>query len=185
MYLNTAFLAKVSGEVYLYVALTREAGTAQACDLDVYRVTDDSITFVGVCEGLIVRIINSTNEIFCYEDVPYGGCVQVSRNYRILPGGLMEQSDNICDLYPITKITVKKPLTGYVVKDGVITDEERTIFPGEVAVPVYVSVAEYIEFKDTDGAIIRVDFTNEFNTYFSAGNPRWIYNAFDSMFTPQ
>ena len=172
MYLNTAFLAKAYGEVYLYVALTREVGSTQACDLDVYRVTDDSITFVGVCEGLIIRIINSTNEIFCYEDVPYGGCVQVSRNYRICPGGLMEQSDNVCDLYPITGTTVKKPLTGFVVKDGRITDEERTIFPGEVAFPVYVNVAEYIDFKDNDGAIIRVDFKNEFNTYYSAGDPR-------------
>ena len=185
MFLNTAYLAKVDGEVYLYVALTREIGSSVACDLDVYRVTDDSITFVGVCEGLIIRSVTSTNEIFCYEDVPYGGCVQVSRNYRICPGGLMEQSDNVCSLYPVKNTTVKKALTGYVVKDGVVTNEERTINPGELVVPVYVSVSEYIEFKEPDGTIIRVDFSNEYNTSYSAGNPYWIYTAFNSLFTPQ
>jgi hypothetical protein len=185
MYLNTAYLAKVDGEVYLYVALTREIGSSVACDLDVYRVTDDSITFVGVCEGLIVRSVTSTNEIFCYEDIPYGSYFSLSRNYRMCSGGLMEPSDNVCELFPITSLTVTKPVTGFVVRDGRVTDEEKTIFAGELAIPVYVNVSEYIDIKDYEGNIIRVDFVNEYNTYYSADNPRWVYNALDSLFTPQ
>jgi hypothetical protein len=185
MYLNTAYLAKVDGEVYLYVALTREIGSSVACDLDVYRVTDDSITFVGVCEGLIVRSVTSTNEIFCYEDIPYGSYFSLSRNYRMCSGGLMEPSDNVCELFPITSLTVTKPVTGFVVRDGRVTDEEKTIFAGELAIPVYVNVSEYIDIKDYEGNIIRVDFVNEYNTYYSADNPRWVYSALDSLFIPQ
>lgn len=185
MYLNTAYLAKVDGEVYLYVALTREIGSSEACDLDVYRVTDDSITFVGVCEGLIVRSVTSTNEIFCYEDTPYGSYLSLSRNYRMCSGGLMEPSDNVCELFPITSLTVTKPVTGFVVRDGRVTDEEKTISAGELAIPVYVNVSEYIDIKDYEGNIIRVDFVNEYNTYYSADNPRWVYSALDSLFIPQ
>ena len=97
----------------------------------------------------------------------------------------MEPSDNVCELFPITSLTVTKPVTGFVVRDGRVTDEEKTIYAGELAIPVYVNVSEYIDIKDYEGNIIRVDFVNEYNTYYSADNPRWVYSALDSLFIPQ
>ena len=62
-----------------------------------------------------------------------------------------------------------------------MTSEKVTIKAGDVLTPVDLNEVEYIEFFDDKGHTIRVDFTDELNTYYDMNDNNWVYKAVLSM----
>ena len=177
--LSRVYMLKSSGKVYIYVNTVRQSNYAS--DLNVYEVTDDSITYNGTVENLLIRIMNDTKSFLCYEDYGNNEPFLITRNYKVWKNGLPIPADNYSEMEYSQTFRAARDMEGKIVRDGKATDETVTIKCDDLITPVAVNEVEYIDFKDASGNIIRVDFTNECCTYYDQNDYRWIRPAILSM----
>ncbi len=176
---NGAWLIRNNGKTYIYVE-------TQAYDyLNVYEITERSIKYLGSDRLLISNpTMNNTKSFKCYEYNGYGGetdVISFERNYKVSDNGMPVPADNYSSLGAWVDVMASYDMTGYVVKDGNVTSDQRTIKAGDSVEPVKLNEVEYIDFVISSGETVRVDFTQKCCDYYDMNDNRWAYKAVMSM----
>ena len=158
----------------------------QAYDyLNVYEITERSIKYLGSDRLLISNpTMNNTKSFKCYEYNGYGGetdVISFVRNYKVSDNGMPVPADNYSSLGAWVDVMASYDMTGYVVKYGNVTSEQRTIKAGDSVEPVKLNEVEYIDFVISSGETVRVDFTQKCCDYYDMNDNRWAYKAVMSM----
>ncbi len=177
LYASTAYLFKHSGQVYIYLVTGRDSSG----DINVYKVTDDSISYVGTAENMLIRIFYGTDEIFCYEVNPNNDFPDTSRNYKVGSDGMPYTDDTIVKLECYGALRAKKEMTGFIVRDGSVTQETKTIYAGDKVEVIYIDESDHIDFKDADNEIIRYYIIVDRNNYYDPGNPVWVVDLLKTL----
>ena len=177
LYVCEAYLFKHNGQAFIYVGTSRDG----IYDINVYKVTDDSVSYVGTAEYMTIRIFYGTDEIFCYEMNPTNDFPDTSRNYKAGPDGMPYTDDPMVRLEWYGALRAKKDMTGYIVRDGVVSRDIKTIYAGDMVEPITIDEREYIDFKDADNEIIRYYIIVDRQPYYDANNPVWVVNLLKTL----
>ena len=180
--MTDVYLIRNNSKTIIYIQVVRGCNVAE---INVYEVCEDSVKQVGVESGIVTAdcYLNNTKSFMCYEEYEKGGVMVIRRNYKVSDNGMPIPADNINKI-DTGKTLAKYDLTGKIVRNGQVTSETKTIRTNEIAIPVEVNEIEYIDFKDADGNIVRVDFTNVFLDYYDSEDHRWVQKAVLSMVKP-
>lgn len=178
LFASRAYLFKHNGQAYIYLLTGRDDYFS---DINVYKVTDDSISYVGTAENMIIRIFYSTDEILCYEMNPQRDFPATSRNYKVGSDGMPYTDDPIVKLDWYGALRARKEMTGFIVRDGAVTSDTKTIYAGDLVEVVYIDETDHIDFKDADNEIIRYYIIVDRNNYYDPGNPVWIVELLKTL----
>ena len=178
LFASRAYLFKHNGQTYIYLLTGRDDYFS---DINVYKVTDDSISYVGTAENMIIRIFYSTDEILCYEMNPQRDFPATSRNYKVGSDGMPYTDDPIVKLDWYGALRARKEMTGFFVRDGAVTSDTKTIYAGDLVEVVYIDETDHIDFKDADNEIIRYYIIVDRNNYYDPGNPVWIVELLKTL----
>ena len=178
LFASRAYLFKHNGQTYIYLLTGRDDYFS---DINVYKVTDDSISYVGTAENMIIRIFYSTDEILCYEMNPQRDFPATSRNYKVGSDGMPYTDDPIVKLDWYGALRARKEMTGFIVRDGVVTRDTKTIYAGDLVEVVYIDETDHIDFKNADNEIIRYYIIVDRNNYYDPGNPVWIVELLKTL----
>ena len=178
LFASRAYLFKHNGQAYIYLLTGRDDYFS---DINVYRVTDDSVSYVGTAENMIIRIFYSTDEILCYEMNPQRDFPATSRNYKVGSDGMPYTDDPIVKLDWYGALRARKEMTGFIVRDGAVTSDTKTIYAGDLVEVVYIDETDHIDFKDADNEIIRYYIIVDRNNYYDPGNPVWIVELLKTL----
>ena len=177
-----AFLLKSGGKAYIYLTTILQAGTY---DVNVYEINDSTVVYKGHKSGLMLpSTILNTRSFNCGLD---GGDndMYITRNYKVATAtGLPVNDGYICSIQAYKQFKASKDLTGYLVRGGNVTSEKMTIKEGDICTPIEVKDVEYIDIKDADGNIIRIDFIPLMEEYYDMVNEAWVYDAVRSLVRP-
>ena len=177
LYVCDAYLFKHSGQVYIYVGTSRDS----IYDINVYKVTDDSVSYVGTAEYMSMRIFYGTDEILCYEMNRSNDFPHTSRYYKVGSDGMPYTDDPMVRLEWYGALRAKKDMTGYIVRDGVVSRDIKTIYAGDMVEPITIDEREYIDFKDADNEIIRYYIIVDRQPYYDANNPVWVVDLLKTL----
>ena len=177
LYVCDAYLFKHSGQVYIYVGTSRDS----IYDINVYKVTDDSVSYVGTAEYMSMRIFYGTDKILCYEMNRSNDFPHTSRYYKVGSDGMPYTDDTIVKLEWYGALTAKKEMTGFIVRDGSVTQETKTIYAGDKVEVIYIDESDHIDFKDADNEIIRYYIIVDRNNYYDPGNPVWVVDLLKTL----
>ena len=178
LFASDAYLFKHNGQAYIYLVTGRDNYYS---DINVYKVTDDSVSYIGTAENMIVRIFYGTDEIFCYELNPNRDFPLTSRNYKVGSDGMPYTDDHIVELDWYGTLRAKKEMTGFIVRDGAVTPDTKTIYAGDMVEVVNIDETDHIDFKDADNEIIRYYIIVDRNNYYDADNPVWVVNLLKTL----
>ena len=78
-------------------------------------------------------------------------------------------------------LRAKKDMTGYIVRDGVVSRDIKTIYAGDMVEPITIDEREYIDFKDADNEIIRYYIIVDRQPYYDANNPVWVVDLLKTL----
>ena len=177
-----AFLLKSGGKAYIYLTTILQAGTY---DVNVYEINDSTIVYKGHKSGVMLpSTISNTKSFNCGLD---GGDndMYITRNYKVASTtGLPVNDGYICSIQAYKQFKASKELTGYVVRGGNVTSDKMTIKEGDLCTPIEVKDVEYIDIKDANGNIIRIDFIPLMEEYYDMVNEAWVYDAVRSLVRP-
>lgn len=177
-----AFLLKSGGKAYIYLTTILQAGTY---DVNVYEINDSTIVYKGHKSGVMLpSTISNTKSFNCGLD---GGDndMYITRNYKVATAtGLPVNDGYICSIQAYKQFKASKELTGYVVRGGNVTSDKMTIKEGDLCTPIEVKDVEYIDIKDANGNIIRIDFIPLMEEYYDMVNEAWVYDAVRSLVKP-
>lgn len=177
LYVCDAYLFKHSGQVYIYVGTSRDS----IYDINVYKVTDDSVSYVGTAEYMSMRIFYGTDKILCYEMNRSNDFLDTSRYYKVGSDGMPYTDDTIVKLEWYGALRAKKEMTGFIVRDGSVTQETKTIYAGDKVEVIYIDESDHIDFKDADNEIIRYYIIVDRNNYYDPGNPVWVVDLLKTL----
>ena len=177
-----AYMLKKNGQVFFYVE------TVRGCDnneLNVYKASENSIQRVGVVNNFAVSgpTFNNTKSFKGYDGGTRYGHLAAERLFKVGSDGMPVPADNY-SVMGSAPLKAVNDMTGYIVKDGVATSEKKTIKAGDVLEARALNEVEYVDFKDANGNIVRVDFTEQCCEYYDMKDYRWVYRAILSMATP-
>ncbi len=177
LYVCDAYLFKHSGQVYIYVGTSRDS----IYDINVYKVTDDSVSYVGTAEYMSMRIFYGTDKILCYEMNRSNDFPHTSRYYKVGSDGMPYTDDTIVKLEWYGALRAKKEMTGFIVRDGSVTQETKTIYAGDKVEVIYIDESDHIDFRDADNEIIRYYIIVDRNNYYDPGNPVWVVDLLKTL----
>ena len=177
--ISGAFLLKSGGKAYIYVTTVLQSGTE---DVNVYEISDSSVKYNGHKKGLMLPgTISNASSFKCGLD---GGDndMYITRNYKVASAtGLPVNDGYMCSIQVFKQLKAAKDITGYVVKNGKATLDQKTIKAGDLCTPVEIKDVEYIDIKDSEGNIIRVDFVPLLEDYYDMVDEAWLYKAVRSL----
>ena len=157
------FLVDRNGTKFIWVCDTVGNDLHDTC---VYRLEDDGIIFMGVLYDVSFVDIKTTEAFFGNE---WGGMgiMYAQREYKVDDNGMPIPLDDIRYFRDLTyNIAFNRDLTGKVIKDGVVTDEEITI-----KYNTFVTLAEtdgqtYLDLFDSNNVFIRVDISDVYDYHY-------------------
>ena len=157
------FLVDRNGTKFIWVCDTVGNDLHDTC---VYRLEDDGIIFMGVLYDVSFVDIKTTEAFFGNE---WGGMgiMYAQREYKVADNGMPIPLDNIRYFRDLTyNIAFSRDLTGKVIKDGKVTDEEIT-----VKYNTFVTLAEtdgetYLDLFDSNNVFIRVDISDVYDYHY-------------------
>ena len=178
-YITSVYLLKNNGRAYIYAVSTLEDDNVS---IDVYEVTEDSVSYVGVHHGFCgVESINSTKSFVCYEYDGKYGLVSLKRFYKVGENGLPVPADYTFYLSTYGSVKTSKDITGYIVRDGRVTNEQVTVKAGEQVIPDKIVAMQYLDLIDQNGNMIRLDLEELFCEYCESGNYFWMIRAISTF----
>ena len=175
--IGSCYLLKSNGRAYLYVTSFCEDEQEY---INVYEITTNNVSYVGSTR-LSIDYIYTTDKIWGIEYGGMNGMISITRTYKVSGNGMPVISNNMCYVNTFGTLRAVHDMEGYIVSGSVVTSEKVTIKAGDILTPVDLNEVEYIEFFDDYGHTIRVDFTDELNTYYDMNDNNWVYKAVLSM----
>ena len=175
--IGACYLLKSNGRTFLYVTSFCENDQEY---INVYEITTNNVSYVGSTR-LSIDYIYTTDKIWGIEYDEMNGMISITRTYKVSDNGMPVISNNMCYVNVYGTLRAVHDIDGYIVKNGVVTSEKITIKAGEILEPLCFNEVEYIEFFDSEGHLIRADFTDELNTYYDMYDNNWVYKAVLSM----
>ena len=181
-YITSAYLLKNNGKVYIYAVSCLEDDNYT---IDVYEVTEDSVRRVGAHYGLGgVETITSTKSFACYEYDGLNGLITLKRYYKVGENGLPVPADYTFYLNTDSEVKTSKEITGFIVRDGKVTNEKITVRAGEKVTLTQIVAMQYLDLMDRNGTIIRLDLEDLFCEYCESGNYFWMIRAIRTFIEP-
>ena len=175
--IGACYILKSNGRAYLYVTSFCEDEQEY---INVYEITTNNVSYVGSTR-LSIDYIYTTDKIWGIEYGGMNGMISITRTYKVSGNGMPVISNNMCYVNTFGTLRAVHDMEGYIVSGSVVTSEKVTIKAGDILTPVDLNEVEYIEFFDDYGHTIRVDFTDELNTYYDMNDNNWVYKAVLSM----
>ena len=175
--IGSCYLLKTDGRAYLYVTSFCEDEQEY---INVYEITSNDVSYVGSTR-LSIDYIYTTDKIWGIEYGGMNGMISITRTYKVSGNGMPVISNNMCYVNVYGTLRAVHDMEGYIVYGSVVTSEKVTIKAGDILTPVDLNEVEYIEFWDAEGNLVRVDFTDELNTYYDMSDNNWVYKAVLSM----
>ena len=174
-YITSAYLIKDNGKAYIYVVSSLEDNNVS---IDVYEVSEDTVSYVGVHHGLCgVESINNSKSIVCYEYDGMNGLISMKRYYKVGENGLPVPADYTFYLGTSSAVKTSKDITGFIVRDEKVTNEQVTVKAGEKVTLKAIIAMQYLDLIDQNGNTIRLDLEDLFCEYCESGNYFWMISA--------
>ena len=177
--LSTAYMIRHSGRTFIYFSVINENWVHE---LNIFSVNNGVVSPVGVCQGIVFQdyYTQSTDVMAFLEDseepCEFGS---FGRYYHMSDDGWpVLNNEDIYFIYLSMGAKVEYDMTGMVIRDGVLTGEEKTVYAGENVRPLCICRGAYIEFETSDGTVIRYSC---FELFEHHGNK---LNAIDVLFDP-
>lgn len=167
----------MNGERYIYVSTAVQLLFKD--DINIYKVTEDGITFEACVPNLLINQVNE-EDLYCEVYTGLNGYCHIFQNYVIGEDGMPVPADDVYQIEKYREIYTKEQLTGYVVDNGEVTSEKVEIGRGKIVDPIASDFATYVDFR-IDDRIVRVDYTDIFNAHRDEENDRWIIEAITSV----
>lgn len=180
--IGSTYLVKTNGKAFIYVTSCMDGDLR---DINVYEVNDSSIKFIGHHEGMYLESNpSSADKFICYENDGMNGMIGITRYYKASANGMPVIADTVCYVILSVKVKAAKDLTGYVVKDGKVTNEEYTIKAGDRINFSEFNEVTYMDITDeTTGVTVRISSEPLLNEYYDQNDNHWVYKALLSIVT--
>lgn len=179
---SSAHILKDYGKAYLYIQFYLDGNYPAIC---VFELLDTRTVFVSLYQDIRLESdIQNPRLFWCIESYGDNAITDIKRSYGMSSEtGLPVPKDSMVAIFLIRRsLKCTMDLTGSVVVDGTITNEVVTFHAGDYVTPDRTDGKYYIDVKNNDGVVIRVDFTSMYNKYYIADNPRWLYLPIIEMF---
>ena len=178
------YLVKDYGKAYIYIQFLYNGDNY----ISVYSIDDDGAVFVDSVANLILdEKITYPRTFRCIETYGPDATMDISRYYRMSENNGLPVPDEV----RIASFIVKKPLInnldliGRVMdSNGKRTDEVMTIPAGSYAIPVKTDDHSYLDVSNSDGTVIRIEFSVVDNYFSSRKSAGALYDKVNTMFDP-
>lgn len=181
--IGNTFLFKAHGKAFIYVTSCMDGDLR---DMNIYEVSNSGIKYVGHHEGMYL-MTGTTNpdELICHENDGGNGLMHITRYYKVSANGMPVIKDTVCFVNLVAEAKASKDLTGYVVKDGKVTNEEYTIKAGDRVNFSEFNEVTYMDITDeTTGVTVRISSEPLLNEYYDQNDNHWVYKALLSFIEP-
>lgn len=176
---DDAYILKSAGKAYIYLTTHLEGENA---GIYVFEVTEDTIEYIGFASDLkIIGTINSADSFECYIYDGMNGLISIKGAFKVDTNGMPVTKDFNYNVASSCSVKASQELTGYLVKNDKITNEQVTIKPGTVIVPQRVLAMQYFEVMDENYNIVRIDMEDVFCEYYQMSDKQWMFKALLSV----
>ncbi len=179
--LTDAYLLDIGYKAFIYVDTCDANGYST---LYVFNIYENNCLDCGTCKGLSVLSMNSTTCFPCCEENASDSKLAGTRFFKVSENGMPIPADNHTEFDAFATLKATNDMTGVIVRDGIATSETKTIKAGDIVEPVELDEVDHIDFKDSEGNIVRVDFVPLLNEYYDMNDYHWMYKAVMTMVEP-
>ena len=179
--LLNASLIKANGKAYIYLNTLLNDGSF---DVSVYEVSDSEIKYNGHCTGVALPVeIRDPYRFQCSVINGDDQTITLNRDFKVgSRNGLPVVADYMCRVKALKDVKAARDITGYIVRNGKVTNEKMTIKAGDPVSPGELNEVSYFDIKDLNsGNVVRVDFEPLLNEYYAMNDERWVYRAVLSL----
>ena len=155
-----------NGSAYLYIGSSIEDSAGFRHGINVYKLEDDSITFIGAIDGVcpLAQKMTDPDSFITYENPAEELGIDIARIYKVDDtSGMPVPASDIRYFSEVTDaVSFPEDVTGYRVVNGEVTTEQC-----ELSKDVYVRLYEtdgetYLDVQLKSGEIVRLDWTEKF-----------------------
>ena len=157
-----------NGNSYLYIGTSLECGKGFHHNVNVYKIENDNVSYVGSLEGISHQNYTMTdpNSFICFEDEAEELGISVLREYKVGEDGMPVPVSDIRDFHDVCHaVSFSEDWTGFVISGGEVSITSKTIKSGDFVRLIQTDGSMYLDVLDKDGDLIRLDWTNIFNQY--------------------
>ncbi|MBO7424272.1 MAG: hypothetical protein J6U23_01215 [Clostridiales bacterium] len=176
--LANTFLVNRNGTNYIYVCDT--VGN-DLHDTNIYKIDGNAVVYVGTVTMLSFVDIPSPDSFYGRE---WGGMglMYSHREFRVGDDGIPEPVSDVRTFESLTnKLAFNIDLNGYVIKDGVVTNEAATLPHYSFATLLETDGSTYLDVIDGNGTTIRLDFKEIYQNHYDTWKVDLFYNAIGEL----
>ncbi len=168
------YLVKYNGKTYIYANGGLEG---DGCEINVYEVKDDTAKRIDFIPYTGIMSMENTTEFTCYKYGFMNGMISATMIYTVGDDGIPVPVTGEYILMSYCDLCLKEPASGYIVRDGEVTTEEKTISSGAIVVPVLTDGKTFVDISDEQGDVVRIECSEIFS-----GPLEGMYTAVTQLF---
>ena len=149
----SAALFKKNGKAYLYVSAMHGG---DICETNVYQITDTTFNYIGCYDFIYIGEMTTPDRFSCYEHHGRNYLFFIHRYYKVTDNGMPAPADDICYLYNSSPAKLKFDTSGWIIKDGKVTEQQRVLKKDDVFDFIKTDLENYIDVKSQTGTEYRI-----------------------------
>lgn len=168
------YLVVHNGKTYIYAVGGLEG---DGREINVYEVKDDTAKRIDFIPYTGIMSMENTTEFTCYKYGFMNGMISATMIYTVGDDGIPVPVTGEYILMSYCDLCLKEPASGYIVRDGEVTTEEKTISSGAIVVPVLTDGKTFVDISDEQGDVVRIECSEIFS-----GSLDGMYTAVTQLF---
>ncbi|MCR5618213.1 MAG: hypothetical protein K6F83_07995 [Clostridiales bacterium] len=154
------YLVVHNGKTYIYAVGGLEG---DGREINVYEVKDDTAKRIDFIPYTGIMSMENTTEFTCYKYGFMNGMISATMIYTVGDDGIPVPVTGEYILTSYCDLCLKEPASGYIVRDGEVTTEEKTISSGAIVVPVLTDGKTFVDISDEQGDVVRIECSEIFS----------------------
>lgn len=154
------YLVKYNGKTYIYANGHLEG---DAAELNIYEADGDTVKRIDHIPYTSIWDMQTPVEFTCHKYGFMNGVFSAEMLYTVGDNGVPVPVNGEYILTAYADLFLKEEQVGYIVKDGVVTSEEKILPSGGSVTPVLTDGKSFVDVIDNEGDEIRIDCSKVFS----------------------